>query len=74
MADKSVIQSIVDMIMGGKKTEPLRTKPEVMGQQDNTMVKLAAEEAAKRARMRGDLAPEAGVVLATPKAPKAPVR
>lgn len=54
--EKSILQTIVDMMMGGKKTETLR-KPVMTAPQDNTMVKVAAEEAQKRAIERGQMAP-----------------
>lgn len=56
-SEKGILQTIVDMIMGGKKTEPLRT-PGPMDPRvgDNTMVRAAAEEARKRAVERGQIA------------------
>ncbi len=74
MADQNeqpgILDSIVDWVMGGKKTKPLRSatpvSPMTPRQQDNTMVKAAAEEAARRARTRGDIAPEAVEVLKGP--------
>ena len=73
MAEKGTVQAIVDWMMGGRGTKDLRTpaaKPPIGG--DNTMVKAAADEAAKRARMRGELAPEAGMELAKPMEKKLP--
>lgn len=55
--EKSILQTIVDMMMGGKKTETLRKPPIVTAPQDNTMVKAAAEEAQKRAIERGQIPP-----------------
>lgn len=59
-----LVDSITEWMWGGKKTKPMRTgKTEEMPAQDNTMVKAAAEEAARRARTRGELAPETQSVL-----------
>jgi hypothetical protein len=67
-----MLQQIMDFMLGGKGTKELRTptgKPPIPVAQDNTMVKAAAEEAAKRARSRGELAPEAAAALTGPKKP-----
>lgn len=56
-SEKGVLQTIIDMIMGGKNTKPLRTPgPMDSRAQSNDMVKAAAEEARKRAVERGQIA------------------
>lgn len=63
----SLLDSVVNWIMGGKKTKPIRTPgPMDPRPQDNTMVRAAAEEAAKRARERNEIAPETKQVLTGP--------
>lgn len=64
MAD-SIVDSITEWMFGGKKTKPLRSPGPMdpKSGQDNSMVKAAAEEAARRARTRGELAPETQSVL-----------